>query len=253
MTEGERHGARQARRSGLTSQQPDFGALEPPSEIDRRVLAQARRPGPASPPDFETLEPPPEIDRLVLARARQAIESVPRPGPYRSISRAMPVALAATLVLAVGMMGVQQWQPGNNTSAPAEPVQAASLADAETAADGAAAGDVSEPLYASRPGAHSADPVIIRRLVPRPELSRPAVRHILPDAAVPASAERAGTASGTDSASPRDAHGEGPGAWLRRIEQLRAQGQTEAAEREWREFRKVYPDYPVRGSEGPTK
>jgi hypothetical protein len=49
--------------------------------------------------DRDRVEPPPELDRLVLTKARQAIETPSALPVYRSPRWALPVALAATLVL----------------------------------------------------------------------------------------------------------------------------------------------------------
>ena len=69
------------------------------------------------------LEPPAELDRLVLARAREAIAIRKPPALFRSARWAVPVSVAATVVLSVAVvlhMGLlsppAQRQPAGATS-----------------------------------------------------------------------------------------------------------------------------------------
>ena len=197
--------------------------------------------------DSRDLEPPPELDHLVLTRARQAIERVPEPAPYPAAPWALPATLAVTLVLTIAV-GLHFWLAGQETTAvrpetdapPVQPMTADS--DAGTAPDADAAPDAG--MTAGRPDLSGL------RLMSPADAPRTASQ------AQPGSTGTA--ASDADARSAADAEPGGeqrrePVAWLRLIERLQTQGQTAAAEREWREFRKVYPDYPVPGSEGPTK
>ena len=50
--------------------------------------------------DFDHAEPSVELDRLVLTRAREAIEAPPQAPMYRATRWAMPLGLAATILIA---------------------------------------------------------------------------------------------------------------------------------------------------------
>lgn len=69
----------------------------------------------------DPLEPPAELDRLILSRARAAISAEPPQRVFRAPRWGMPVALAATLMLAVTV--VMQVGSQKPASAPAVAVQ----------------------------------------------------------------------------------------------------------------------------------
>ncbi len=92
--------------------------------------------------DFDHAEPSIDIDRLVLGRAREAIETPAQPPVYRASRWAMPVGLAATILIAFTVLlnidhkAARQAQPlAAETSAavPAAPLAAAAEMSADTA------------------------------------------------------------------------------------------------------------------------
>jgi len=114
----------------------------PPTDDEFEAALRARR---RLVPRFETplddaAEPSPELDRLVLARARDALRlASPPERHYRSPRWAVPVGLAATVLLAIGL--VTQMDPtrndavlatGGDTTA-SRAVTTRAVAEAETA------------------------------------------------------------------------------------------------------------------------
>jgi hypothetical protein len=76
--------------------------------------------------DIDDVEPPDELDRLVLNRAREAIQTPANPPIYRATRWAMPVGLAATILIAFAVvlnvdpsdLGLAQ-KPATGASGPA--------------------------------------------------------------------------------------------------------------------------------------
>jgi hypothetical protein len=100
-------------------------------------------------PRDDDLEPPAELDRLVLRQAREAIEAEPPHRVFRAPRWGMPVALAATLVLAFTVILHLVKQPQN---APAEVMVRPVAREVSVAADSAA----SAPAAAAAPTAEMA-------------------------------------------------------------------------------------------------
>ncbi len=72
-----------------TEHDPEFEAfLKRRSPMHRRLS------------DFDHAEPSVELDRMVLGRAREAIETPAQPPVYRATRWAMPLGLAATILIA---------------------------------------------------------------------------------------------------------------------------------------------------------
>ena len=64
--------------------------------------------------DDDPLEPPPELDRIVLRQAREAIKADRSEPAYRGAGWGMPVAMAATLLVVFSVflhLGVQKNEP----------------------------------------------------------------------------------------------------------------------------------------------
>jgi hypothetical protein len=93
--------------------------------------------------DFDHAEPSIELDRLVLNRAREAIDSPAQPPMFRTARWAMPVGLAATILIAFTIiLNIDQGKPRlEKTVAAAKPEQPAAPAARLTAnrVEGAAA------------------------------------------------------------------------------------------------------------------
>lgn len=151
--------------------------------------------------------PPARVDARVLAAAGGGARSRPR---WR-----VPVALAATLVLGIGLVTLMQRETPE-AFAPTEPLSA--------------------PLEVQSTGTREADRVQRRQ--------RPSVAPAAAPEAVPGRLEVAPLKS----AEPKERLEEripSPEAWLERITELRRQGQTAQAEASLRAFRERYPDYPL--------
>jgi hypothetical protein len=179
------------------------------------------------------LEPPPELDRIVLRQARDAIEG-DRPIRLFGMPRwAAPVAIAATLVLGLAVvfrtgMGPVERVPevkvesiAQRTDYPPEPEQSMRAPAPQSPADAGADGAVVVTLVPMAPPAAATEPS-------RGEVSRNG-RRDEPPAASP-------TRMAADSpAWRRDAK-----AWQSEIERLRASGDAVRADAEQAEFNRQY-------------
>ena len=206
------------------------------------------------------VEPPAWLDQRILMMAGAALE--PRPAsmpavPKRRVTRwAVPLALAATVVLAVGI--VRMARETGELGAPAETAALRSLAKPAAEADAAATG---------RAGSLSADRELPRAAPPvAPPISAPAAGAVpfasQPVPAFPAAPRQRSTISAEEKkqellravpvpeeqepASVRDpiSH-RSPAEWLAEIAELRRQGRAVEAEASLAEFRRRYPDYPL--------
>jgi hypothetical protein len=229
----------------------------------------------STPPDH--LEPPPELDRIIIGNARRAIQGTPPVRLYRAPKWALPVGLAATIVISsvvVLELGLRAKQP-----VPAqEPVETELVAEAPTiTAPDAAVPETSTSEH--KPGArspgHRGAPKAAKRIrlpaiptTPWPPLVTPnTAPAVAADAGGQPDAEKARTrlarvevaASRLRDSEAAAAHAPAPPAaparldaatWLRQIEKLRSEGQTAEAERQLKLFREVYPDFPVGDATG---
>jgi hypothetical protein len=208
----------------------------------------------------DMFEPPAEIDRIVLRQARDAIETEQPLRVFRAPRWATPLALAATLVLAftvifqagmppkkalvpeVTVQNVAQRIEEQDTAAPAVMAPAATADDrgSDAAVPAEAVADLSQPMAASHE-------------MP----ARPA-----PPAAAPAAARSAG--DGTTRERRADATGDAPSravsvpaakstgiprwrrdskTWLAEIERLRNAGDTARASAELEEYKRQHRAY----------
>lgn len=160
-------------------------------------------------------EPPPELDRIVLARAREAIQ-LSQPTPmFRPTRWALPASLAAGLVLSfVVVLSLRL------STEPQAPPLVTGIAE-----DSTSEAVVNAEIF--REPALSDVPVRVLSDEPRPTPAPQEARRLSapPAAASPPPAE------------PIDG-------WLKRIDELRAQGKTAEADREWKAFREAHPDHP---------
>jgi hypothetical protein len=212
--------------------------------------------------DDDGLEPPAELDRIVLANAREAIRRHRSPPPYRGVRWALPVGLAATVVLSFAVLlqlGLLP-RPAKDSEAPIEAhFHPDGAGSAESASDAAMASPAPPPQgVLDRPRDEAARAGARRNETPR-ELSPLAVEkkqamqaqsRAERDQEVAVASSRA-AAPAQGKAAPASGQLEDPAAWLRRIEALRAQGKTAQADREWQAFRKAWPDYPVKEAPPP--
>ena len=214
----------------------------------------------------DELEPPRDLDRIVLAKAREAIE-MPRQLPlYAGARWALPVALAATLVLSFAIivhMGAlpRAARPSAPQTSPLrvtakrQPVDAMQPAPAARDRANAVSADESgaQPLSAlakSERRAKAQAPAIAQAqtaptAVTAPDALPPRTPGSAPNAVPEPGAVITGERKEDSTAAGNTAQTADPAAWLKRIEQLRAQGKLADAERELQAFRKAWPHYPL--------
>lgn len=211
--------------------------------------------------DRDGIEPPPELDRIVLAKAREAIRRPSDLPLYRSPPWAVPVAIAATLVVAFAVV-LHMGRAGLNgapvtatmsASANAQPASAGTVAKAKEIAPAGApvqslakksaeaappSSDVApeqyteadRPLLASNGAVATTRERELRRDASTQQQHRTVVDTRAPAAPAPPTAVLA----------DQDKHVDQQ-AWLREIERLRAEGRISEADRKLAEYRKVFP------------
>jgi hypothetical protein len=212
----------------------------------------------------ENLEPPHDLDDIVLRKARQAIQSPQQLPVYRAPRWALPVALAATILVclsivlnvslngnkagekllpfAPGATGEQQLRevpkdaasPAPAVPSPAPPAAAAaapSFSRSSKAAPSAVGppasgrGEEDQKAAAPQPSMPTYASAITGRITDAAPAPRPAPGAPLEQAA-------------------RDAT-QDPESWLKHIEALRAAGKNAAADAELARFKAAFPAYPV--------
>jgi hypothetical protein len=232
-----------------TEHDPEFEAfLKRRSPMHRRLS------------DFDHAEPSIELDRLVLGRARAAIEAPAQPPVYRATRWAMPVGLAATILIAFTVL-LNIDHKNAKSAAPLAATAPVAVGDAQTQR---VAKRVAEPAMAmsspAKPAARASDSsaeldaptsVAPAELAARASVA-PGATSIAESASDPAQAN-ASTATdhavaSTSAARPVQAPPPGAAAahadaesWLREIANLRAAGKSAEADRELVAFRRAYP------------
>jgi len=224
----------------------------------------------------ESLEPPPELDRVVIGKARRAIQGPTPLLHFRAPGWALPVGLAATIVISFSVMlelGVraakqkdglvvasQKTNASTATNEAASPAAAsASGRQAESSTPTAALPRIAtapwppvrRPASSSEPTITAIDPSVrdeTRARVAQREhaamrlesYSAPGTPTNSPTSAVPPTPAPPEASAPSKPASPPD-----PAAWLLQIEKLRTDGRATQAGQEFKRFREAYPDYPV--------
>jgi hypothetical protein len=197
-------------------------------------------------PRDDELEPPAELDRLVLRQAREAIESEPPHRVFRAPRWGMPVALAATLVLAFTVILHTMKQP---QTAPAEvtvrPVARELSAETDSAAGAPAA--TAAPMAEMAHAAPAAPPASDSIVVDLADERAPAAPPMAAGATAPnenfalAKQARGDAALVSEAGTPewrRDSK-----AWMAEIERLRAAGDIARADAELAEFKRQHRAY----------
>lgn len=218
---------------------------EQPRDPSLSRLYQANAPG----------EPPPHLDRSILAAARAAAKPIAtRRAPWWRRLRT-PIALAATVMLAVMLsLSVERNPPqvDKNVVAP-RPERAAP----EAPTTGDASCDIGKP---APPPAREAKTPAAPAPTAKPQAAPtqlPAVRDEAPASAPPPAA--VGGAASAEAESARESRSKlaapadraakqetaTPEAWLDEIRVLRRQGRLEEADRRLQEFRRVFPNHPL--------
>lgn len=219
--------------------------------------------------DIDHAEPSVELDRLVLNRAREAIETPSQP-LFRSPRWAMPVGLAATILIAFTVvLNIDHHKPVASGAAPTAAAvppaptpavaRAASVresvsadqprvlsdsvaseqhdAQAEKKAEAPAVALAKRSASAESQNAASRAPLVASTgaALGQAPLSQPG------PAAPPASPAPPAAATASATVDPHSS----PEAWLREINRLRAAGRTAEADRQLTAFREAYPSHPA--------
>lgn len=263
---------------------------------------------------LERLEPPQELDRLIITEARQAIQGPSPVRIFRAPKWALPVGLAATIVISftillnLGAHSVKRREqpvlmtditpnPPSVLAAPMPQAPGRAIAPMQSSAakratgvpgslvpekgrDNAARSERAKAPRQIDEAAPAADMPVqtqstaiadtFNRPSPGPSANSAIRAETPPPVAEPQepAAQRQAIPSETQSTAAADStnqHVPAPsppplpdaGSWFKRIEKLRAAGKTTEAEQEFRRFRDAYPDYepPAQppAADGPTK
>jgi hypothetical protein len=214
------------------------------------------------------LEPPLELDRVVLRQAREAIENERPQRMFRTPSWGMPVALAATLVIAftiilrvgkpeivkqpqVAVQNVSR-QVEIPAAAPPPPAPALGVAAEPEAARAAAPAEAPPAVAQSR----ESDAVVVdlgavsakaEAEPPRVAEQRARRAATMADAAPAAGTATASTESRAETAAatpaPQPAYRRDAKTWLAEIERLRAAGETQLADAELAAYKREHRAY----------
>jgi hypothetical protein len=224
--------------------------------------------------DIDHAEPSVELDRLVLNRAREAIETPPAQPLFRSSRWALPVGLAATILIAFTVVlniDHRGAKVGANTSpvaeaAPESPApavaRAASTREQERVdsprvlTDSSAASErrdaqVEKKAEAPAVVAQRAESAAPRDTANASTDSTPLLASSRAGAVKmpPAQPRQQAPGAAASSAPPAVAADAGPRSspemWLREITRLRSAGRTADADRELAAFREAYPSHPA--------
>ena len=187
-------------------------------------------------PTDEMFEPPADLDRVVLRQAREAIKP---PEPMRMFSAprwSMPIALAATLVLAFTIMFRAGNPPVKQTAKPELTVQnAAQRAEVPAAVAAPPPPELTASRNSAADVAQPAEPEAVRGKAS----GRMAGAGVAMDAPAPAAASPAAKAS--------DAYAwrSDPKSWQAEIQRLRDAGDNARADAEYAELKRQQRAYAV--------
>lgn len=186
-------------------------------------------------PSADEVEPPHDVDRLVLRQARDAIKPSQAERLYRGPGWGVPLAVAATLLVCLSMV-LHVVMPKEAPETGAATLQVAHEMDAAPAA--AAAPEASADRFGEVTN-NSAPPPVAARSVPASAPAADAARAGAPDRATVASPAAAPRAAGAPAAAWRaDSK-----SWLAQIERLRAEGKTAEADAELALYKRQHRAY----------
>lgn len=210
----------------------------------------------------EDLEPPLELDRVVLRQAREAIESERPHRVFRAPSWGMPVALAATLLLAFTIIlrvGAPEAMKKPEVTVQNISRQIEIPAAAPAPAPMPEAVRAAPPIETSSAGSREDAPVIVdlgasasEAETAAPAGSRARRLDKVADAAGAGRGFASGTAAArsvqpsagaTPGAAPKPAYRRDSGTWLAEIDRLRAAGETARADAELAEYKREHRAY----------
>jgi hypothetical protein len=214
--------------------------------------------------DIDHAEPSVELDRLVLNRAREAIDT-PSPALFRSSRWALPVGLAATILVAFTVVLNIDHQGAKVASNASPAAEAAPQAPAPAVARAAS---VREPERVDPPRLLTDSAASERREVQTEKKVEAPVAAMARRSQAAKSQNAASTAADSSTliastgaavsqvpaappppappvaAAAADPHST-PDTWLREINRLRTAGRTADADRELAAFREAYPTHPA--------
>jgi hypothetical protein len=227
--------------------------------------------------DRDHAEPSTDLDRLVLDQAREAIDVRSNTPLYRAPRWALPVALAATVVLAFAVVlnfgrahqntdyptaaaaqelsapiadnaAESRFAPTAPALAKAAPEPTVTMpSEVEKASDKESAAATASSAPAATPPLTASNAAGIARVESQPARSiGPAMARARSEVAEEAQATASGDAvapAALAAEKPAEAKAKhvDPKAWAREIQQLRAAGRTAEADRELADFRKAFP------------
>ena len=233
--------------------------------------------------DIDHAEPSLEIDRLVLNRAREAIETPSQPPMYRTTRWALPVGLAATILIAFTVVlnidrhdartAASSASPAANATArpqAAEPsvARVAPVRESAPADQPQVLSDSFEARRDAKVAKKAEAPAVLAKRSEAPqgpdaagkstaaEHSSASDRYLAssnalaPNMSVPpppsaaARAPQAAAEAQSGAVASSDPHATAE-SWLREIKRLRAAGKTADADRELAAFRQAYPTHPA--------
>lgn len=184
------------------------------------------------------IEPPTELDRIVLAKAREAIRVSEPARVYRNPRWVVPVGLAATVVIGFAVALVTPWGS-----------ERAQLTLEESAAPASSTATVSTSVAVDADAAFAPPPppppapIEAPVRAPAPISARSAAPAV---PAAPVAAMSAASEAESDAANDKSAKRElpaSPEAWWEHIQELREAGRWEEAEQERKALRRLFPDF----------
>ena len=184
--------------------------------------------------ELESLEPPPELDRKILDAARRAALGA----PAKQRRWYYPLAAAAVLVFAVALtLHLELERPGPE-AVPAPAVRGA-IKQAPKVESAPAAQPERAPVFTPDPQAAAPREPATAPRAAAPALADRAAATAAQDAVASAKQQAAAARlAAVPAAAP-----EKPEPWLERIAELRSRGRHAEADRELAAFRKAYPNY----------
>jgi hypothetical protein len=221
----------------------------------------------SGPEHHDPLEPPPELDRIIIGNARKAIQGA-RPTPlYRAPRWALSAGLGITFVISLAVVliiGLHLKHQNELAARAREAFTNQLVAEAPQAAESAAVAAESPAKRLKLPAIPTQPwpPAVASYKAPAAGAASQAgadkARNRLARVEVQASRSRveaealeagggegpAPAVSATSTGAASAEHPEAP-AWMGQIEKLRSEGHTAEAEQEIRRFREAYPAYPL--------
>jgi hypothetical protein len=181
----------------------------------------------------EKLEPPHDLDDIVLRKARQAIQAPQQLPLYRAPRWALPVTLAATILLCFSIWLNVSTNLHRQSAVSSRPAQGAAAQAPPSRASNAKPAGPPPPAEVILPEAEVAVP----HSPPKSAYARRAPPADAQAQSPPAALSMRKTATPPPSRDPE--------AWLKRIDALRAAGETARADAELSRFRAAFPAYPL--------